>query len=50
MQGRGRTLADPINYALAVSFEVAIASGIQVYEQVQARLEVPIRAGVATGP
>jgi hypothetical protein len=44
------TLADPINYALAVSFEVAIASGIQVYEQVQARLEVPIRAGVATGP
>jgi hypothetical protein len=44
------TLADPIPYALAVSFEVAIASGIAVYEQVRARLEVPIRAGVATGP
>ena len=33
------TLADPIPYALAVSFEVAIATGIPVYEQVRARLE-----------
>ena len=43
------TLADPIPYALAVSFEVAIATGIPVYEQVRARLGVPVRAGIAAG-
>lgn len=42
-------LADPVPYALAVSFEVAIAAGIPVYEQVRQRLAVPVRAGVAAG-
>lgn len=40
-------LADPLPYALAVSFEVAVEAGIQVYEQVRARLAVPVRAGAA---
>lgn len=37
-------LQDNIPYALAISFEVAIESGIQVYEQIRARLAVPVRA------
>jgi hypothetical protein len=40
-------LAGPVPYALAVSFEVAVETGIQVYEQVRARLAVPVRAGAA---
>ncbi|MBP2464784.1 hypothetical protein JOH52_000805 [Sinorhizobium meliloti] len=43
------TLADPVPYALAVSFEVAIDTGIPVYEQVRERLGVPVRAGIAAG-
>lgn len=37
-------LPDEIPYAMAVSFEVAIESGIQVYDQIRARLAVPVRA------
>lgn len=40
-------LANAVPYALAISFEVAVGAGIQVYEQVRARLAVPVRAGAA---
>ncbi len=36
--------SDPVPFALAVSFEVAVNAGIPVYEQVRARLAVPVRA------
>jgi hypothetical protein len=41
-------LTESVPYAMAVSFEVAVESGIQVYDQVRARLVAPIRAGVRT--
>jgi hypothetical protein len=37
-----------VPYAIAVSFEVAVDAGIQVYEQVRTRLATPIRAAVTT--
>lgn len=43
----GRGTGRSASYALAVSFEVAVEAGIQVYEQVRARLAVPVRAGAA---
>lgn len=43
-------LRESVPYALAVSFEVGIESGIQVYDQIRARLAAPIRAGVGAGP
>ncbi|MFZ5733641.1 MAG: S8 family peptidase [Pseudomonadota bacterium] len=42
-------LAGPVPYALAVSFEVGVDTGIQVYEQVKDSLAVMIRAGVQAG-
>jgi hypothetical protein len=40
-------LEENIPYALAVSFEVAVDAGIQVYEQIRARLAAPVRAVVS---
>jgi hypothetical protein len=37
---------DPVPYALAVSFEVGVDTGIPVYEPVRARLAAPVRAAV----
>lgn len=42
-------LPESIPYAMAVSFEVAIESGIQVYDQIRARLAAPVRAAVGAG-
>ncbi|MBX5455046.1 MAG: S8 family peptidase [Acidobacteriia bacterium] len=39
---------DPVPYAMAVSFEVPIESGIPVYDQIRARLAAPVRAAAAT--
>ena len=39
-------LQENIPYAMAVSFEVGIESGIQVYDQIRTRLTAPIRATV----
>lgn len=36
-----------VPYALAVSFEVAVGAQIRVYDEVRARLAVPVRAGAA---
>lgn len=43
------TLTEPIPFALAVSFEVGVDAGIPVYEQVRARLGIPVRAGIRPG-
>jgi hypothetical protein len=40
-------LEENIPYALAVSFEVAVDAGIQVYEQIRARLAAPVQAVVS---
>jgi hypothetical protein len=40
-------LEENIPYALAVSFEVAVDAGIQVYQQIRARLTAPIQAVVS---
>jgi hypothetical protein len=40
------TLSEQVPFAMAVSFEVAIEAGIQVYEEIRARLDVPVRAVV----
>lgn len=42
-------LDESVPFALAISFEVAIESGIHVYDQIRARLAAPVRAGVGTG-
>lgn len=39
-------LDENVPYAMAVSFEVGIESGIQVYDQIRNRLAVPIQASV----
>jgi hypothetical protein len=39
-------LRENVPYAMAVSFEVGIESGIQVYDPIRARLAAPVRAGV----
>jgi len=39
-------LTDRVPYAMAVSFEVGVAAGIQVYEEIRTRLAVPVRAAV----
>jgi hypothetical protein len=39
-------LTDSVRYALAVSFEIGIDAGIQVYDQIRARLAVAVRAAV----
>ena len=43
-------LQDSVPYALAISFEVDIGSGIQVYEQIRDRLITPVRptVGIST--
>jgi hypothetical protein len=40
-------LEENIPYALAVSFEVAVDAGVQVYEQIRARLAAPVQAVVS---
>jgi Subtilase family len=42
-------LRDPIPYALAISFEVGIETGIQVYDEIRARIAPQVRAGVGAG-
>jgi hypothetical protein len=42
-------LAESVPYALAVTFEVGIESGIQVYDQIRARLAAQVRAGIGAG-
>jgi hypothetical protein len=42
-------LLENIPYALAVSFEVGIDAGIQVYEEVRARLQAPVPVNIANG-
>jgi hypothetical protein len=39
-------LTESVPYALAISFEVGVEAGIQVYDQVRARLAPRIRADV----
>jgi hypothetical protein len=39
-------LAENVRYALAVSFEVGVDAGIQVYEQIRQRLATRVRAAV----
>jgi hypothetical protein len=39
-------LAENIPYALAVSFEVGVEANIQVYDQVRARLAIPVQAAI----
>jgi hypothetical protein len=39
-------LIDPVPFALAVSFEVGVESGIQVYDEIRARLAARIQAAV----
>ncbi len=43
-------LRDAVPFALAVSFEVGIDSGIQVYDQIRTRLAVPVQPGSGGGP
>ena len=42
----GGQLADPVPYAMAVSFEVGVDAAIPVYEPVRDRLAVPVRERV----
>jgi hypothetical protein len=42
-------LAESVPYAMAVSFEVGIESGIQVYDQIRTRLATQVRAGIGAG-
>ena len=42
-------LTESVPFAIAVSFEVAIESGIQVYDQVRTRLAAPVRPAVGAG-
>jgi hypothetical protein len=42
-------LVDGVRYALAVSFEVGVDAGVRVYDQIRARLAVPVRAPVPAG-
>jgi hypothetical protein len=39
-------LDEEIPYALAISFEVGVETGIQVYEEIRARIAPQVRAGV----
>jgi hypothetical protein len=39
-------LTETIPYALSISFEVGVGAGIQVYDQVRARLAPRVRADV----
>jgi hypothetical protein len=41
-------LADAVPYALAISMEVGIETGIPVYDQVRVKLAQPVAAAVAT--
>jgi hypothetical protein len=38
-------LTDPVPFALAVSFEVGVESGIQVYDEIRARLAARVAVG-----
>lgn len=38
-----------VRFALAVSFEVAVGAGVQVYDEVRTRLAAPVRAGIRAG-
>lgn len=42
-------LQEVVPYAIAVSFEVGIESGIEVYDEIRTRLAAAVRAGVDTG-
>src|SRR5262249_15996766 len=42
-------LNDEIPFALALSFEVAVDTGIQVYDEIRTRLESRVRPAVAAG-
>lgn len=42
-------LREPVPYALAVSFEVALEAGIDVYDEIRARVAPQVRAGVDIG-
>jgi hypothetical protein len=42
-------LTDPVPFALAISFEVEVEAGIQVYDEVRARLAARIPATVGAG-
>jgi hypothetical protein len=39
-------LTEDIPYALAVSFEVGVEAGIQVYEEIRTRLATPVQAAI----
>lgn len=39
-------LTENIPYALAVSFEVGVEAGIQVYEEIRTRLTIPVQAAI----
>jgi Subtilase family len=43
-------LQEVVPYAMAISFEVGIESGIQVYNEIRTRLTAPVRAAVDAGP
>jgi hypothetical protein len=49
-RARAGDLRENVAYAMAISFEVAVTSGIQVYDQIRARLAAPVRAVVGAGP
>jgi len=43
-------LTDPVPFALAVSFEVEVASGIAVYDEVRAALAAQVQPPLAVTP